>query len=133
LPDQCIACGRWLNAIGLFHSSATTWCAWQALRRVEGIASGKHAARFADPRLGRPEADGTHTYVLQDRTDNRRHTFALSRADYAAVGPEHAWLRTWDGLNTRMPPMTRRWKPSSSWRAQKVSCRRSNLPTPSPR
>jgi tryptophan synthase beta chain len=61
----------------------------------EGIASGEHAARFADPELGRPGVlHGTYTYVLQDANGQILNTHSISAGlDYAAVGPEHAQLR----------------------------------------
>jgi tryptophan synthase beta chain len=37
---------------------------------------------------------GTRTYVLQDEAGNIELTHSISAGlDYAAVGPEHAWLR----------------------------------------
>jgi len=37
---------------------------------------------------------GTRTYILQDRDGNIGATHSVSAGmDYAAVGPEHAWLR----------------------------------------
>ncbi|MFN2217723.1 MAG: tryptophan synthase subunit beta, partial [Anaerolineae bacterium] len=70
LPAACIACvGGGSNSIGLFH-------AFQEEPQVRligveaggrGILSGQHAARFADPRRGRPGVlHGTYSYVLQD-------------------------------------------------------------------
>ena len=36
---------------------------------------------------------GTHTFILQDRAGNIESTHSVSAGlDYAAVGPEHAWL-----------------------------------------
>ncbi|OQA46768.1 MAG: Tryptophan synthase beta chain [Chloroflexi bacterium ADurb.Bin325] len=98
LPDACIACvGGGSNAIGLFHAFRED--AGVRLIGVEaggaGIASGRHAARFADPALGRPGVlHGTHTYVLQDAAGQIAATHSISAGlDYAAVGPEHAFLR----------------------------------------
>jgi len=98
LPDQCIACvGGGSNAIGLFQAFRQD----PEVRLVgveaggEGIASGKHAARFADPHLGRPGVlHGTYTYVLQDADGQIAATHSVSAGlDYPAVGPEHALLR----------------------------------------
>lgn len=98
LPDQCIACvGGGSNAIGLFHAFRDD----PGVRLVgveaggEGIASGKHAARFADPVLGRPGVlHGAYTYVLQDADGQIAATHSVSAGlDYPAVGPEHALLR----------------------------------------
>jgi tryptophan synthase beta chain len=98
LPDTCVACvGGGSNAIGLFHAFRDD----PNVRLIgveaggEGIASGKHAARFADPRIGRPGVlHGTHTYVLQDDDGQIAPTHSISAGlDYPAVGPEHAYLR----------------------------------------
>ena len=98
LPDQCIACvGGGSNAIGLFQAFRDEQQV--ALVGVEaggqGIDSGKHAARFADPSLGRPGVlHGTYTYVLQDNDGQIAGTHSISAGlDYPAVGPEHASLR----------------------------------------
>jgi tryptophan synthase beta chain len=98
LPDACIACvGGGSNAIGLFHAFVPDRDV--ALIGVEaggqGIQSGHHAARFADPVLGRPGVlHGTYTYVLQDHDGQIAETHSISAGlDYAAVGPEHAYLR----------------------------------------
>jgi tryptophan synthase beta chain len=98
LPDQCIACvGGGSNSIGLFQ-------AFRADMQVEligveaggeGIASGKHAARFNDPALGRLGVlHGTKTFVLQNADGQVAETHSISAGlDYPAVGPEHAYLR----------------------------------------
>jgi tryptophan synthase beta chain len=98
LPDVCIACvGGGSNAIGIFSGFRDD--AEVKLVGVEaggeGIASGKHAARFADPSMGRPGVlHGTYTYVLQDADGQILNTHSISAGlDYAAVGPEHAQLR----------------------------------------
>src|ERR671936_466032 len=58
----------------------------------ERIARGHHAARFAGGSAG--VLQGTRTYVLQDEDGNIELTHSVSAGlDYAAVGPEHAWLR----------------------------------------
>ncbi|MBW7885627.1 MAG: pyridoxal-phosphate dependent enzyme, partial [Caldilineaceae bacterium] len=56
---------------------------------------GEHAARFADPRLGRIGVlQGTKSFVLQDDDGQIALTHSISAGlDYASVGPEHAWLR----------------------------------------
>ncbi|HHH40828.1 MAG TPA: tryptophan synthase subunit beta [Chloroflexi bacterium] len=98
LPDLVIACvGGGSNAIGLFHPFLQD--EGVALVGVEaggeGIASGRHAARFADSQRGRLGVlHGTQTYVLQDPDGQIALTHSISAGlDYAAVGPEHAWLR----------------------------------------
>jgi tryptophan synthase beta chain len=98
LPDLCIACvGGGSNAIGLF----TAFLDDPQVRLIgveaggQGIESGHHAARFADPRLGRPGVlHGTYTFVLQTEDGQIAETHSISAGlDYAAVGPEHAYLR----------------------------------------
>jgi tryptophan synthase beta chain len=55
-------------------------------------ARGRHAARFAGGSAG--VLQGTRTFVLQDDDGNIELTHSISAGlDYAAVGPEHAWLR----------------------------------------
>jgi tryptophan synthase beta chain len=98
LPTACVACvGGGSNAIGLFHAFLDD----AAVRLIgvegggRGIASGEHAARFSDPRLGRPGVlQGAYTYLLQDEDGQVALTHSISAGlDYAAVGPEHAYLR----------------------------------------
>jgi tryptophan synthase beta chain len=98
LPDLLIACvGGGSNAIGLFYPFVEDEDV--AMVGVEaggaGIESGKHAARFGDPRKGRLGVlHGTETYVLQDADGQIAETHSISAGlDYAAVGPEHAFLR----------------------------------------
>jgi len=58
----------------------------------EAMAPGRHAARFAGGSAG--VLQGTRTFVLQDADGNIELTHSISAGlDYAAVGPEHAWLR----------------------------------------
>jgi tryptophan synthase beta chain len=98
LPDACVACvGGGSNAIGLFHAFVPD--ASVRLIGVEaggrGIESGRHAARFSDPKLGRPGVlHGSYTYMLQDEDGQVAETHSISAGlDYAAVGPEHTFLR----------------------------------------
>jgi len=94
LPDLLVACvGGGSNSIGLFHA----FLADRSVRMVgveaggEGIASGRHAARFADRSVG--VLHGTRTHVLQDDAGQIRATHSISAGlDYPAVGPEHAAL-----------------------------------------
>jgi tryptophan synthase beta chain len=97
LPDACVACvGGGSNAIGLFHAFLR-----DPVRLIgveaggRGIESGQHAARFADPALGRVGVlHGTYSYVLQDADGQIAATHSISAGlDYASVGPEHAYLR----------------------------------------
>ena len=98
LPDLLVACvGGGSNAIGLFYpflqDAGVTLVGVEA--GGEGIQSGRHAARFADPAIGRLGVlHGTQTYVLQDPDGQIALTHSVSAGlDYAAVGPEHAWMR----------------------------------------
>ncbi|MFO7322676.1 MAG: tryptophan synthase subunit beta [Chloroflexota bacterium] len=98
LPDVCIACvGGGSNAIGLFHAFRDDEDI--ELIGVEagglGISSGQHAARFADPDIGRPGVlHGTRSFVLQDADGQILNTHSVSAGlDYPSVGPEHAFLR----------------------------------------
>ncbi|MEQ1760892.1 MAG: tryptophan synthase subunit beta [Vicinamibacterales bacterium] len=95
LPDVVVACvGGGSNAIGIFDGFIDD----PGVRLVgveaggERIAPGRHAARFAGGSTG--VLQGTRTYVLQDEAGNIELTHSISAGlDYAAVGPEHAWLR----------------------------------------
>jgi tryptophan synthase beta chain len=95
LPDLLIACvGGGSNAIGLFYPFLKD----EAVGMVgveaggEGIEAGKHAARFQGGSLG--VLQGTRSYLLQDEFGQVQLTHSVSAGlDYAAVGPEHAWLR----------------------------------------
>ncbi len=94
LPDMLIACvGGGSNAIGLF---------WPFLRDEDvkmvgveagghGIRDGEHAARFQGGKLG--VLQGTKTWLLSDDDGQIQLTHSVSAGlDYAAVGPEHAFL-----------------------------------------
>jgi tryptophan synthase beta chain len=95
LPTAIVACvGGGSNAIGIFDAFLDD--AGVRLIGVEagghGIRPGQHAARFAGGSAG--ILQGTRTYVLQDDAGNIEPTHSISAGlDYAAVGPEHAWLR----------------------------------------
>ena len=98
LPDVCVACvGGGSNAIGLFHAFRED--ADVDLVGVEaggyGVESGKHAARFSDPKMARLGVlQGTRSFVLQDEDGQIMNTHSVSAGlDYASVGPEHAMLR----------------------------------------
>jgi tryptophan synthase beta chain len=95
LPDAIVACvGGGSNAMGIFD--AFVGDASVRLLGVEAggeqIIRGRHAARFAGGSTG--VLQGTRTFVLQDEDGNIELTHSISAGlDYAAVGPEHAWLR----------------------------------------
>ena len=95
LPDLLIACvGGGSNAIGLF---------WPFLNDLDvrmvgieaggrGIRTGDHAARFQGGELG--VLQGTKTFLLADDDGQIQLTHSVSAGlDYAAIGPEHAYLR----------------------------------------
>jgi tryptophan synthase beta chain len=95
LPDSLIACvGGGSNAIGLFHAFIRD----KKVKMIGveaggmGVASGKHAARFAGGRSG--VLQGTMTYLLQGDDGQVNLTHSVSAGlDYAAIGPEHSYLR----------------------------------------
>ncbi len=94
LPDYLIACiGGGSNAMGLFYAfigDAVKMIGIEAGGR--GISLGEHAARFAGGSVG--VLQGTKSYVLQDDDGNILGTHSVSAGlDYAAVGPEHAFLK----------------------------------------
>ena len=95
LPDLLIACvGGGSNAIGLFYpflnDSSVRMLGVEA--GGEGILPEKHAARFQGGSLG--VLQGTRSYILQDEFGQIQLTHSVSAGlDYAAVGPEHAWLK----------------------------------------
>ena len=98
LPDVLVACvGGGSNAIGLFYPFLQDGDVRFVGVEAGGtsIQDGQHAARFADPALGRLGVlHGTKTYVLQDADGQIAPTHSISAGlDYAAVGPEHAWMR----------------------------------------
>src|SRR3954470_11987486 len=95
LPDLLIACvGGGSNAIGIFHPFLED----ESVRMIgveaggEGIRAGKHAARFQGGRLG--VLQGTKTFILANEDGQIELTHSVSAGlDYAAVGPEHSYLR----------------------------------------
>ena len=95
LPDLLIACvGGGSNAIGLFYpfldDKSVKLVGVEAGGR--GIKPEQHAARFQGGSLG--VLQGTRSYILQDEFGQIQSTHSVSAGlDYAAVGPEHAWLR----------------------------------------
>ena len=94
LPDAVVACvGGGSNALGIFDGFVED--ASVRLVGVEAggtaIVAGRHAARFVTGTAG--VLQGTRSYVLQDTDGNIEPTHSISAGlDYAAVGPEHAWL-----------------------------------------
>ncbi len=98
LPDTIIACvGGGSNAMGIFHAfrddDGVDLIGVEA--GGESIASGKHAARFADMDIARVGVlHGTKSYVMQTADGQVMETHSISAGlDYPSVGPEHALLR----------------------------------------
>jgi tryptophan synthase beta chain len=95
LPDLIAACvGGGSNAIGIFYAflgdAKTRLVGIEA--GGESITPGRHAARFQGGSLG--VLQGTKSYVLQNADGQIELTHSISAGlDYAAVGPEHAYLR----------------------------------------
>jgi tryptophan synthase beta chain len=95
LPDLLIACvGGGSNAIGLFwpflNDEAVKMVGVEAGGR--GIRDGDHAARFQGGKLG--VLQGTKTFLLADDDGQIQLTHSVSAGlDYAAIGPEHSFLR----------------------------------------
>ncbi|MBM61619.1 MAG: tryptophan synthase subunit beta [Acidobacteria bacterium] len=95
LPDVVVACvGGGSNALGIFDGFVKD----SSVRLIgveaggEAISTGRHAARFAGGSVG--VLQGTRSVILQDTDGNVELTHSVSAGlDYAAVGPEHAWLR----------------------------------------
>jgi len=95
LPDLLVACvGGGSNAIGLFYPVLGD----SSVRMVgveaggEGIKPGRHAARFQGGKLG--VLQGCKTLLLADADGQIELTHSVSAGlDYAAVGPEHSYLR----------------------------------------
>jgi tryptophan synthase beta chain len=95
LPDLLVACvGGGSNAIGLFYPFLRD----DGVRMVgveaggRGIRPGEHAARFQAGKLG--ILQGTKTWLLADDDGQIQLTHSVSAGlDYAAVGPEHSYLR----------------------------------------
>ncbi len=96
LPDLLVACvGGGSNAIGLFHP----FLGDEHVRMVgveaggDGILPERHAARFQGGKLG--VLQGTKTWLLANDDGQIELTHSVSAGlDYAAVGPEHAYLQS---------------------------------------
>jgi len=94
LPDAVLACvGGGSNAMGIFHRFLDD----ATVRLIgleaggEGVASGRHAARFSGGTPG--VLHGAATYVLQDEDGQTVESHSVSAGlDYPSVGPEHAHL-----------------------------------------
>jgi len=95
LPDRVVACvGGGSNAMGIFHAFVPD----RSVRLIgveaggTDLRPGRHAARFAGGAVG--VLQGARTLVLQDAEGQILPTHSVSAGlDYAAVGPEHVWLR----------------------------------------
>jgi len=94
LPDYLVACvGGGSNAMGLFHEFLEDDIKMVGVEAGgKGIETGEHAARFAGGSVG--VFQGCKTYLLQDDDGNVLGTHSVSAGlDYAAVGPEHPFLK----------------------------------------
>src|SRR5512136_827919 len=95
LPDLLVACvGGGSNAMGLFYPFLEDGSVGMVGVEAggESLEPGKHAARFHGGSLG--VLQGTRSYLLQDEFGQIQLTHSVSAGlDYAAVGPEHAYLR----------------------------------------
>lgn len=95
LPDLLVACvGGGSNSIGLFHPFLDD----PGVRMLgieaggDGIIPERHAARFQGGKLG--VLQGTKTWLLANADGQIELTHSVSAGlDYAAVGPEHAFLQ----------------------------------------
>ena len=95
LPSAVVACvGGGSNALGIFDGFVND----TEVRLIgveaggDAIVPGRHAARFATGTVG--VLQGSRSVILQDAHGNIELTHSVSAGlDYAAVGPEHAWLR----------------------------------------
>ena len=95
LPDELIACvGGGSNAIGLFYAFLADEKVKMFGVEAGGVGPklGEHAARFQGGKSG--VFQGTQTIVLQNMNGQITSTHSISAGlDYAAVGPEHSFLR----------------------------------------
>ena len=95
LPNLLVACvGGGSNAMGLFHpfvgDEDVAMIGVEA--GGEGIIPEKHAARFQGGKLG--VLQGSKTWLLANDDGQIELTHSVSAGlDYAAVGPEHAYLQ----------------------------------------
>lgn len=94
LPDAVVACvGGGSNAMGIFNAflddPQVRLFGFEA--GGEGIASGRHSARFSGGSPG--VLHGARSYLLQDEDGQTLPSHSVSAGlDYPSVGPEHAWL-----------------------------------------
>jgi tryptophan synthase beta chain len=96
LPDMLVACvGGGSNAIGMFHPFIED----ENVRMIgveaggDGIFPERHAARFQGGKLG--VLQGTKTWLLANDDGQIELTHSVSAGlDYAAIGPEHAYLQS---------------------------------------
>ena len=97
----------------------------------DGILPGRHAARFAGGAEG--VLHGTRTCLLQDADGNIAPTHSVSAGlDYAAVGPEHAWLHATGRAEYTWADDRAALAAFHQLARSRASCRRSNRRTPSP-
>jgi tryptophan synthase beta chain len=96
LPNLLVACvGGGSNAIGLFHPflDDTSVRMMGVEAGGDGIIPERHAARFQAGKLG--ILQGTKTWLLANDDGQIELTHSVSAGlDYAAIGPEHAFLQS---------------------------------------
>jgi tryptophan synthase beta chain len=136
LPDLLVACvGGGSNSIGLFHPFLND----EDVRMTgveaggDGIIPERHAARFQGGRLG--VLQGTKTWLLANADGQIELTHSVSAGlDYAAIGPEHAWLHDQGRVTYNYATDERgaRRLPANSARS-KASSPPSKAPMPSPK
>ena len=94
LPEAVVACvGGGSNAMGIFNAflddPQVRLFGFEA--GGEGVASGRHSARFSGGAPG--VLHGARSYLLQDEDGQTLPSHSISAGlDYPSVGPEHAWL-----------------------------------------
>ena len=94
LPEAVVACvGGGSNAMGIFNAflddPQVRLFGFEA--GGEGVASGRHSARFSGGAPG--VLHGARSYLLQDEDGQTLPSHSVSAGlDYPSVGPEHAWL-----------------------------------------
>jgi tryptophan synthase beta chain len=126
LPDAVTACvGGGSNAIGMFHAFLNDRDVRSTVpkRRARASRPGVTPPRW--PPVGQGVLHGNRTYLLCDDDGQIIETHSVSAGlDYPGVGPEHAFLKDTGRATTKASPTTRRWRPSTCWRAPKASWRR---------
>ena len=124
LPDAVVACvGGGSNAIGIFHAFLND----RDVRIVGAEAAGEGIAqrpprRVARRRPSRRAARQPHLRAVRRRRPDHRDAFDLGRPRLSRASvPSTRSSRTPAAPSTSASPTTKRWRPSTSWRAPKAS------------